>query len=245
MTFGCAEIGHDAALLQSAADGGSGRVLDGDMTAAAVVFPRRADGVAVGRFEQTGFFDQIHQVGRQSQRLVSQRIDPGFCEDAERPEQRCAVEEGGGADLPGTGAGRAFPLVRHIELAFLAISPPAGESGTHAEVLAIDIERADAARTGVQILIGTPEGEIDLPIVEAMGNRADGMRAIEPGDDAALTGGERRCARYRAAGRNGRAPRAAVPARPRRSWRRRCRPRRSCGRHARERGSGRARDRRP
>ena len=160
------------------------------MTAAAVIFPRRPNGVAVGRFEQPGLLDQVHEICGQAQRLFAQGIDAGLGEDAERAEQRRAVEQRGGADLPGACPGRAFPVVRHIELPFLAVPPPAGESGTHPEVLAIDIERPHAARTGIQVLIGTPEREIDLPIVEPMGNGAGGMRAIEPGDDAALAGGE-------------------------------------------------------
>ena len=123
------------------------------------------------------------------QRLGADRLDPGFGEDAERAEHGRAVEERGGADLPGARAGRAFPLVDHVELLFLEIPPPAGETGTRAEVLAVDIERAGAARPAVQVFVGAPEGEIDVPVVETMRHRADRVGAVEPGDDAALAGG--------------------------------------------------------
>ena len=48
-------------------------------------------------------------------------------------------------------------------------------------------ERArDRARTGVEIFIGTPNREIDVPIVQCQRNVADGVGKIDPDDDSAL-----------------------------------------------------------
>ena len=54
----------------------------------------------------------------------------------------------------------------------------------------------DRARSGVEILVGTPDGEIDIPIVQSQRHIAGGMSKIDP-DDATLFLSERGDSRER------------------------------------------------
>ena len=44
----------------------------------------------------------------------------------------------------------------------------------------------DRAGSGIEIFVGTPDGEIDVPIVQGERDVADRMRKIEPRDDSVL-----------------------------------------------------------
>src|SRR5690242_14803228 len=101
-------------------------------------------------------------------------------EEAQRAVQRSGAEHRGCTYLPRSGGRRGCKRWRHVELALLVAAPPAGESGPKRMVALVDIQTADRAGSGVQILVGAPDGEVDVPLVQTMRNAADGVRAVEP-----------------------------------------------------------------
>ena len=131
-------------------------MFDGDVAAAGLGVARRADLTA-----REPLVDERDEIVGQGDGFLANGPDAGLLVDVERALQRRGREHMDGADLPRASAvgGRVGQL--HVELRLLVVAPPAREPRHRAEVPFVDVQAADGAGTGVEIFVGTPDGEVD------------------------------------------------------------------------------------
>ena len=114
----------------------------------------------------------------------------GFIENRERSAERRHREDRRIAQLPGVGRRhrQELRLELHAEARCRIVPPPSGEPRKVAvgRVPLVDEGAGDRARPGVEIFVGTPDGEIDVPIVQRERHIAGRMREIDPDDATAL-----------------------------------------------------------
>ena len=79
-------------------------------------------------------------------------------------------------------------LELHAKARCRVVPPPSGKTRKVAvgRVPLVDERAGDRARPGVEIFVGTPDGEIDIPIVQRERDIAGGMCEIDPDDATAL-----------------------------------------------------------
>ena len=59
-----------------------------------------------------------------------------------------------------------------------AVAPPCWEAGGLVEVFLVDVESSDCPCAAVHVLVVAPEGVIDAPLMEPVGDDADAVAAI-------------------------------------------------------------------
>ena len=117
-------------------------------------------------------------------------IPPASSKIANEARSGAIARIGGLLNLPGIGGRHRdeLGLELHAKARRRIVSPPTGETRKVAigRVPLVDERAGDRARTGVEIFVGTPDREIDIPIVQRERNVAGRMREIDPDDATAL-----------------------------------------------------------
>ncbi len=134
------------------------------------------------------------EVAGQADRALAQGRHADLVEDRERRRQRHHVEERRGRHLPGGGTGVGDERPVGIEPMVGRGTPPAGQArhvGAGPEMPLVDEDRADRARSAVEVLVRAPDGEIDVVVVERERDVAGGVREL-PADDRPDLVGRRR-----------------------------------------------------
>ena len=86
----------------------------------------------------------------------------------------------------GTGMNSGSSCMRKRVFGSLPNQPARRGNFVIGRVALVDERARDRAGSGVEIFVGTPDGEIDVPIVQRERNVAGRMREIDPDDDAVL-----------------------------------------------------------
>ena len=75
----------------------------------------------------------------------------------------------------------------HLESRLIAVAPPAIEflETLQVKVLLVQEDSSDGSRAGVEVLVRTPSGKVNVPIVKLKFHVSDGMSKI-PANVAAL-----------------------------------------------------------
>ena len=114
------------------------------------------------------------------------RRHPDLVEDGERGRDRGERDDRRRRGRPaGSALGgheRSLGVEAHVRIE----SPPAAQTRDRcvARVAFVDEDRADRARAAVQVLVGAPGGEVDVPVVERELDVPGGVRQV-PADDGA------------------------------------------------------------
>src|SRR5208283_1180094 len=88
--------------------------------------------------------------------------------------------------MPGGGVPRGSPLRPKVEPVEWVVPPPRWEAGRLVEVFLVEVESCNRSRAAIHVLVVAPEGIVNTPLVEAVGDDADAMAAIEPNDYAVV-----------------------------------------------------------
>ena len=114
----------------------------------------------------------------------------GFIEDCKRGTERGHGQDRGIAQLPGVRRPhrQEFRLELHAKARCRVVATPTGKPRKLAvgRVALVDERAGDRARPGVEIFVGTPDGEVDVPIVQRERDIAGCMCQIDPDDATAL-----------------------------------------------------------
>ena len=156
---------------------------------------------ALGRRERREDLDALAErvlqqhleVSGELQRLGAQGIHSRFREDLERSEESREREYGRVAELPALRTGNGHEARPHLEARRLVVPPPSREARTFRVVGVPVVHEAagDGARSRVQVLVGAPDREIHIPVVQCERHVAGGMREVEPDRNAAPACGPR------------------------------------------------------
>src|SRR5688572_30451734 len=114
---------------------------------------------------------QPAQVTRQLDRFGAQILDARAVEQLQRRDEGRKGKNRRVADLPAVGAGPRdeVGLELHAEPRGRVVAPPAAVAGEveALAVLLVNETSRDGAGPAVQVLVRTPRGEIDVPVVQA------------------------------------------------------------------------------
>ncbi len=125
--------------------------------------------------------DQRDEEVGERERLRAKPVDARLSQDLDRPFERRGREQRRGPDLPRPSGLGGCELRVHLELRRLLVAPPPGERGRASVVSLGDEQRADGARARVEVLVRTPDAEVDTGVVEGVWHRSDRVCGVEAG----------------------------------------------------------------
>ena len=139
---------------------------------------------------------------RQRHGLVAQPLDARLQEHRERGDQRRRRQHRRIAQLPGRHAGGGAELRLHEKARGFLVAPPARQARARdrasvrgarqrPDVALVHETAADGPRSGVQVLVAAPHGEVRVRLVQGERQVADRVRQVEAGHAPVPVGGTR------------------------------------------------------
>ncbi len=137
-----------------------------------------------------GMLDPGFEVRGQAFGLGPQRLHARRLEQLQRSAQRGQTQDRRVGQLPGIRAGNGDErfLQVHPKAQLRIVAPPTAETRQRlvARVLFVDEATGDRSRSAVQVLVGAPDGEIDVPVVELQRDVPRGVSEVQAGHDPVL-----------------------------------------------------------
>jgi len=176
------EVRDDSPRYQRLADPPALLVGDADVPSPPLRLTGRSNRVVVGRLAQH-LVDEEHEVARDLQALLPDPVDVRLVHHPQAPLERGGAQHRRRPDLPCYRRLSRVEPCAHIEHCTAVVAEPAREPRRRPEVPPVHVQAPRRARPPVQVLVVAPEGEVDAPPVEVMGNDSDAVAAVEADDD--------------------------------------------------------------